>query len=211
VRDYTFEEGLIHGLIGPNGCGKTTLGKLIMGTRAAQSRKIDINGLDERDLTMVSQNPYMLHDSVYQNLVFPLKIRGIVPDQEEVERLLRLCGLQDKKKENARSLSMGQKQKLSIARAFIFKPKLIIMDENLSNLDPDSVELFEAEILRMQKETPATWIIISHQIAHIRRLCDKIHFMAKGRIQVSGSLEKVFGEQEVPELRRYIARETLRF
>jgi ABC-type multidrug transport system ATPase subunit len=199
IRDFTFAEGMIHGLGGPNGCGKSTLGKLIMGTLAAQSREIDFGGLGERDITMISQNPYIKHFDEAET-------------RREVDRLLTLCGLQDMRKDNACGLSMGQRQKLSIARAFIFKPKFIIMDENLSNLDPDSVELFETEILRMQKETPVTWIIISHQLAHIRRLCDKIHFMAKGRIQASGSFEEVFGErQEAPELRRYIVRETLSF
>ena len=92
IRDKVFEEGLVHGLIGPNGCGKTTLAKLIMGTIPALCRDIDFGGLGSRDMTMAAQKPYMTHDSVYQNLIFPLKLRGITPDRRETDRLLGLCG-----------------------------------------------------------------------------------------------------------------------
>jgi ABC-type multidrug transport system ATPase subunit len=209
VQNMVFEDGFVHGLIGPNGCGKTTLAKLIMGTVPAQRRDIDFGGLDDRDMTMATQQPYMMHDSVYRNLVFPLKLRGLTPDRQETDRLLGICGLLDKAKDPARGLSSGQQQKLSIARALIFKPKLIIIDESLSSLDPDSVELFETEIRRIQKEAPVTWLIISHQLAHVRRLCDRIHFMDKGRIIKSGTFDQVLNRPEEPELSRYIARETL--
>ena len=203
VRELELEDGLIHGLIGPNGCGKTTLAKLIIGTIQARRREIDMGGLSARDLTMANQKPYMMYDTVYNNLVYPLKLRGIEPDKAETSRWLSLCGLDGKEKTAARSLSSGQQQKLSIARALIFKPKLVILDENLSNLDLDSIEIFEQEILHIQKEAPITWIIISHQIAHMRRLCDRIHFMAGGRVLLSGTPSEVLDNPSIPELKRF--------
>ena len=207
IRDYIFEEGRIHGLIGANGCGKTTLAKLIVNLIPAEHREIEFGGVSRDMLTMTSQKPYMLHDTVYQNLIYPLKIRRRTPVRAEVDRWISLCGLEDKIKESARGLSRGQQQKLSIARALIFSPKLIIIDESLSNLDPDSMELFENEILRIQKNASVTWIIISHQLAHIKRLCDKIHFMDKGTIKKAGSIEEVLVNPDEPALKKYLSRE----
>ena len=209
VRDMQFESGIIHGLIGPNGCGKTTLAKLIMGTIPSRHRDIDFGGLSTRDMTMTTQKPYMMHDTVYKNLIYPLKLRGISPDNAEVDRWLSLCGLEEKKNKPARGLSSGQQQKLSLARALIFSPKLVIIDENLSNLDLDSIELFEAEIIRMQNAAPITWIIISHQPAHVRRLCDTVHFMDKGRILNSGPPDDLLTAPSESELMRYISHEAL--
>jgi ABC-type multidrug transport system ATPase subunit len=209
VSGLILEDGLIHGLIGPNGCGKTTLGKLIMDTIPFQKREIDFEGLSSKDITMTSQKPYMLHDSVLNNLVYPLKLRGITPDEAEVDRWLTLCGLEDKKKAYARNLSSGQQQKLSIARSLIFGPKLVIIDESLSNLDLDSVELFENAILDIQKTGPATWIIISHQLAHVRKLCDRIHFMDRGRVIKSGTPAEVLSNPQEPEIIRYLKHETI--
>ena len=176
IAEMNLEPGLIHGLVGANGCGKTTLSKLILGILSPDSGTIDYEGLTARDITMTSQKPYLLHDTVYQNLIYPLKIRGIRPDGAEVDRWLSRCGLLEKKMQYARSLSSGEQQKLSFIRALIFEPKLVIVDETLSNLDPDSTELFEELMLEQQKERPITWITISHQLVHIKKICDKVHF-----------------------------------
>ncbi len=209
INNYVFEDGVIHGLIGPNGCGKSTLCKLLSGTMPATISNIDFGGLTDRDITMTSQRPYMTLDNVYHNLIFPLTLRKIKPDPVEVDRLLNLCGLADKRKEAARSLSQGQQQKLSLARAFIMKPKLIIIDECLSSLDPDSLTLFESEIMRIQVEHPITWIIVSHQLSYIQRLSNTVHFMTKGALRKSGTFEELINQKNDMELKNYFARETL--
>jgi ABC-type multidrug transport system ATPase subunit len=201
VRDYEFEPGLIHGLIGPNGCGKTTLAKLIVGVTKADKMDRDFGGLGERDITMTSQRPYIMLDTVYNNLVYPLRLRGIDSD---TARWLALCGLVGKEKDFARGLSSGQRQKLSIARALIFGPKLAIIDESLSNLDLDSIELFEQEILSIQKASPITWIIISHQMSIISNLCDRVHFMNEGRILLSESPGEFLENPQDPTLARFL-------
>ena len=199
------EPGAVHGLVGANGSGKSTLSKLIMGILTPDSGRIDYEGLSPRDITMTSQKPYLLHDTVYQNLIYPWKIRGIRPDEEAADRLLARCGLGDKKQQYARSLSSGEQQKLSFIRALIFHPSFIIVDETLSNLDPDSTELFEEMIREQQRTRPVTWLIISHQLIHIKRLCSRIHFLEKGRQIAQGSPEEILLHPEHPAIRRFLA------
>lgn len=197
--------GKVHGLIGSNGSGKTTLVKLIMGILDKDGGTIDTEGLTVRDITMTSQRPYLLHDTVYENLIYPLKIRKIRPDENEVMELLGKCGLADKRNRYARSLSSGEQQKLSFLRAMVFHPKMILVDETLSNLDPDSAAFFSDMILEQQQKEPITWILISHQLAHIARTCDEVHFMAGGRLITEGTPEEVLKNPSDEAVRRYLA------
>ena len=180
-----FTPGKIHGIVGHNGSGKTILLKTIMGILTPESGFIDYEGLAMQDVTLMSQRPYLLHGSVYENLVYPLKLRGINPQEPElaaqIDRLLDQVGLLNMKKQYARSLSSGERQKLSFLRAIIFKPKFIMMDETLSNMDPES----ETQILELIREIqasaqPVTWLIVNHQLEQKEELCDVIHRMEKG-------------------------------
>ena len=182
IEDLTIESGLIHGLVGPNGCGKTTLLKLIMGITAPDSGCIDYEGLKPSDITMMSQRPYLMHKNVYENIIYPLKLRGAKIDEKEINGLLDRAGLLEIKDQYAGSLSSGERQKLSFLRAIVFRPKMILMDETLSNLDPDSEKLFREMILERHREDGSTWLIVSHQWDEMNELFDKVHHMEKGRI-----------------------------
>ena len=170
VDDLYIEPGKIHGIVGPNGCGKTVFLKMVAKILKPDGGSIDYEGLTGRDITMMSQRPYLMDASVYQNLIYPLTLRGIRPDEDAVDQMLERAGLLSQKK-----------QKLSFLRALIFHPKLIMVDETLSNLDPESEALFEGMIVEVQKEAPITWMIVNHQLDHIYQLCDQIHYMEKGR------------------------------
>lgn len=210
IEDLCIEEKKIHGIIGGNGSGKTTLSKLIMGILEPDQGQIDLEGLDKRDITMTAQRPYMLHRSVYENITYPLKIRKIKPDEEEIDEWLHRYGLYTKKKQYARSLSSGERQKLSFIRAVIFRPKLIIIDETFSNLEPDTVSLFEEWILKKQENDPITYIIITHQMGHIIRLCDTVHVMHKGRVLESGMCKDVLFHSKNPEVAQYMVNQVIR-
>lgn len=182
VDDLYIEPGKIHGILGHNGSGKTVLLKLIMGILKPDAGTIDYEGLTPQDMTMMTQRPYLLHSSVYENLVYPLKLRGIRPKEAEMDQLLAQAGLLAHKKQYARSLSSGERQKLSFLRALVFQPKLVIIDETLSNLDPESEALFEEKIREIQQKEPITWLIVNHQVDRTYELCDVIHRMEKGKI-----------------------------
>ncbi len=211
VADATFEHGKIHGIIGSNGSGKTTLSKIIMGTLPYDSGNIDYEDLTPRDITMTGQRPYLMHTSVYNNLVYPLKVRKQPIDENLVDYWLEKAGLQDKKKQYALSLSSGEQQKLSFIRALIFKPKLVIVDETLSNLDPDSADLFERLILEQQHTDPITWITISHQLVHIKKICDMVHFMDKGDIISSDTPHNMLMQPTHPTIIKYLSNTEVSF
>lgn len=182
IDHLDIESGKIHGLAGHNGCGKTILLKTIMGILEPDSGTVDLEGLDRRDMTMMMQRPYLLHGSVYENLVYPLKLRNMKVDEAEADRLLERAGLLAQKNQYARSLSSGERQKLSFLRAVIFRPEFIIMDETLSNMDPDSERIITDMIKEIQETDPVTWLIVTHQAQCRDDLCDVIHYMEKGRI-----------------------------
>ena len=182
IDDLYIKPGLVHGLAGHNGSGKTVLLKLIMGILEPDRGTIDLEGLDRKNMTMMSQRPYLLTGSVYDNIVYPLKLRKIKPDEAEIDSLLERTGLLAQKNQYARSLSSGERQKLSFLRAIIFEPEFIIMDETLSNLDPESERAIVKIIKEIQTERPVTWLMVSHGRDVREELCDIIHYMEKGRI-----------------------------
>jgi ABC-type multidrug transport system ATPase subunit len=182
IEDLKIESGMIHGLVGPNGCGKTTLLKVIMGITEPDSGSIDYEGLKPSDITMMSQRPYLMHANVYDNIVYPLKIRGEKIDKAKIDKLLDRAGILGIKDQYAGSLSSGERQKLSFLRAIVFRPKMILMDETLSNLDADSEKLFREMVLERHREDGSTWLIVSHQWDEMNELFDKVHHMEKGRI-----------------------------
>ena len=182
IPDMEIENGKIHGLIGPNGCGKTTLLKLIMGIVRPDCGTIDYEGPGPRDITLTSQRPYLMHASVYDNIVYPLKIRGIKVVESERDVLLERAGLMEQKRQYAPSLSSGERQKLSFLRAIVFRPAMVMMDETLSNLDADSERIFREMILERHREDGSTWLIVSHQWDRMNSLFDEVHIMEKGKI-----------------------------
>lgn len=203
-------ENKVSGLIGPNGCGKSTLLKLIAGVLEPDCGSIDYEGLTPRDITMLPRKPYLLHDTVYKNLVYPLKLRGIAPERGRVDYWLELTGLYSKRRDYAPGLSGGQQQKLALARALIFSPRLILLDEGLSNMDLESIAMFERFIRERQKREPSTWLVVSHQLSHIERMCDYLYFMDEGQIRARGKTHEMLSSEENEALARFLRFEAIR-
>jgi ABC-type multidrug transport system ATPase subunit len=209
INELDFSDTRVYGLIGPNGCGKTTTARLISGVLSPDAGAIDTQGLSPRDITMLSQKPYIMTGSVWDNLVYPLKIRRIKADRAECLARLNRFGLAHKEHQNARSLSGGEQQKLAFLRALIFKPRLIIADEAFTDLDIESLDMVEQLILDSQQREPVTWIVISHQLPHVLRLCDYVYFMHRGELEAQGECADLLLRSQNEKVRTYVQRESL--
>ena len=194
----------IYGLVGPNGSGKSTLAKVMAGLIEPDKGSVDTAGLGPRDITLLSRKPYMMNDTVYNNLVYPLRLRNIKPDGGLVDEYLERMGLSRRVKQKARSLSSGEQQKLAFLRALIFRPRLVIADEAMTALDIDSLDIFENLLLEEQKKENTAWIIISHQMSHIRRLVNRLFFMYQGCIEAEGSIGDILSRPASVHLKQYL-------
>ncbi|NLJ79354.1 MAG: ATP-binding cassette domain-containing protein [Tissierellia bacterium] len=189
VDDLTMEKGKIIGIIGPNGSGKSTLLNIIAGLDEGYSGRVryDEQPIDKeiyKEMTIVFQKPYLFRRKVYENIEYPLKIRGIKRAEidERVEKIIERFEIEDLRDKKAHLLSGGESQKVSLARALIFEPKLLLLDEPTSNIDPESIKIMEREIVRFNEETGGTVIIVTHNMEQSDRLCDDIVYLEEGKV-----------------------------
>jgi ABC-type multidrug transport system ATPase subunit len=204
IKNFAVSKPGVYGVIGPNGSGKSTLAKILAGLMEPDLGNVDFEGLTSKDITFLGQKPYMMNDTVYNNLVYPLSLRAMDTKAEYITALMDMAKLPQRKKQKAKSLSGGEQQKLALLRAVIFKPSLVIADEAMGAMDMESLDFFVKKILEEQKKENSTWIIISHQIPHIRRICDYIFFIYEGKIEAQGAAKSFFIENENPRLKEYL-------
>lgn len=182
-------QGKITGITGPNGSGKSTMLNIISnidynygGTVRFNDRILDNN--IRKDMTLVFQKPYLFKRKVYDNITYPLKLRNIDKNiqREMALKVIRDLEIEDLIDKKGHNLSGGETQKVALARAMVFSPKLLLLDEPTSNIDPESTEIIEREILNFNKKTNATVIIITHNIDQSKRLCDEIVYLNQGKV-----------------------------
>ena len=210
VRDFNYEipDGKLVGLLGPSGCGKSTTLNLICGLENPTEGKIyfgedDVTDLppENRGVGMVFQN-YALypHLTVKQNILFPLQnLKGKErPTKEEMNekaleaaRLVQLEELMDRK---PKELSGGQQQRVAIARALVKRPRVLLLDEPLSNLDARLRLQTREEIRRIQRETGITTVFVTHDQEEAMSISDEIVVMQAGVVQQIGKPQTVYDD-----------------
>jgi len=210
VNDFTFEipDGKLIGLLGPSGCGKSTTLNLICGLQKPTSGRIlfgedDVTLLapEHRGVGLVFQN-YALypHLTVRQNILFPLEnLRGkdrMTKDQMnekalEIARLVQIDALMERK---PGELSGGQQQRVAIARALVKMPRVLLLDEPLSNLDARLRLQTREEIRRIQRETGITTVFVTHDQDEAMSISDMIVVMKDGVVQQIGRPQDVYDD-----------------
>ncbi|MES2977825.1 MAG: ABC transporter ATP-binding protein [Pseudomonadota bacterium] len=212
VNDVSFNvpEGRLFTLLGPSGCGKTTTMRSIAGLERPVSGEVSVNGSavyssarkvfvppNRRNFGMVFQS-YAIwpHMNVFDNAAFPLRVGKRKYSRQEIDekvtRVLTVVGLESFAGRDATMLSGGQQQRLALARALAMEPKLLLLDEPLSNLDAKLRERMRFEIKRLQRELGLTTVYVTHDQGEALALSHEIAVMSEGRIVQIGSPRVIY-------------------
>lgn len=212
VDDFNLEikEGECFSFLGPSGCGKTTTLRMIAGFEDLSEGEIELCGRpvsikernlyippEKRDLGMVFQAfAVWPHMNVFENVALPLRVRKL-PGQEITKRVktaLHQCNLGGLDKDYPDSLSGGQQQSIALARAIVTNPKVLLLDEPLSNLDPKLRESMRYEIKRLQREFNFTIVFVTHDQSEAMALSERMLVMDMGRIVQIGTPSNLYNK-----------------
>ncbi|MFQ5841662.1 MAG: ABC transporter ATP-binding protein [Thermodesulfobacteriota bacterium] len=196
------KEGELVTLLGPSGCGKTTTLRMIAGFELPTSGEILIDGEDvsttppnRRPTTMVFQNYALFpHLTVFENIAYGLKIRR-EPAQnirKRTREIMRLVGLEGMGERSPAQLSGGQQQRVSLARSLIMEPKVLLLDEPLSNLDAKLRVSTRLEIRKLQQRVGITSVYVTHDQEEAMTLSDRVVIMHQGKIMQIGTPQEIY-------------------
>src|SRR5471032_1786819 len=209
--DLAIQRGVVFGIIGRSGAGKSSLIRTINRLKQPSSGRVlidqvDIGEYDEdrlvtlrRRIGMIFQHfNLMSAKTVWQNVELPLKVASVPKLQREqkVRELLELVGLQDKHKAYPAQLSGGQKQRVGIARSLVHDPQILLCDEATSALDPETTQSILGLLRDINKRLGLTIVLITHEMAVIREICDRVVVLERGRIVEQGPVWQVFGNPQ---------------
>ena len=204
VQDFNLEikdkEFIV--LVGPSGCGKSTTLRMVAGLEEISGGELYIDGnlvndvaSKDRDIAMVFQS-YALypHMTVWENMAFPLKLRKMPKEEiaQRVSQAAEILGITQYLDRKPKALSGGQRQRVAIGRAIVREPKVLLMDEPLSNLDAKLRNQMRAEIIKLRHRINTTFIYVTHDQTEAMTLGDRIVIMRDGVIQQVGTPQEVF-------------------
>ena len=191
LKDISFdiEEGEILGFVGPNGSGKTTTIKIILGLQKASSGEVYINGKNIKEnfenairkVGAIVESPDMyMYLSGLDNLKLVANYYNISHDK--IDSIVEFVGLKDRIKDTVSKYSLGMRQRLGIAQAILNKPNLLIVDEPTNGLDPSGIIEFRKMLKELAKKEKMSIFISSHNLAEIENICDKVLLINEGEI-----------------------------
>lgn len=191
LKDISFDidEGEILGFVGPNGSGKTTTIKIILGLQKASSGEVYINGENIKEnfenaikkVGAIVESPDMyMYLSGLDNLKLVANYYNISHDK--IDSIVEFVGLKDRIKDTVSKYSLGMRQRLGIAQAILNKPNLLIVDEPTNGLDPSGIIEFRKMLKELAKKEKMSIFISSHNLAEIENICDKVLLINEGEI-----------------------------
>lgn len=204
VDDFSLSvaRGKLVTLLGPSGCGKTTTLRILAGFESATSGGVYIEDRcvndippQKRETSMVFQSYGLFpHMTVYENVAYGLKVKHIPKGEikRQVAEVLSLVGLEGLERRSVGQLSGGQQQRVALCRAIVTKPKVLLFDEPLSNLDAKLRKGTREQIRRLQQELGITSIYVTHDQAEAMSISDAIAVMNAGRLQQLGTAEEIY-------------------
>jgi tungstate transport system ATP-binding protein len=207
-------QGEIFALIGPSGAGKTTFLRILNLFEKPTKGTVEFDGTPvntqrekyrlRQRMSLLFQTPSVFNLSVFDNIAYGLKVRKIDKKTiaEKVDEALDIVGLSGMDTQNARTLSGGEAQRMAFARAVVYDPEVLLLDEPTANLDPANVAMMEHLIKRIQDERGTTIVIATHNIPQVRRIADRVGVLLNGELIEVNSKEGIF---TVPEDKRSAA------
>lgn len=207
-------EGELLALLGPSGCGKSTTLRTIAGFLDVVDGEFtldDINythkAIHDRDFGIVFQSYALFpHLSVFDNVAFGLKLRKMDKKtlKEKVDAMLKICNLEGYADRFPKQLSGGQRQRVALARALVIEPKLLLLDEPLSNLDAQLRIQMRNEIKRIQRELNITTIFVTHDQEECFAISDRVAIMKDGQIEQLNTPEYIYSQPETEYVARFV-------
>jgi tungstate transport system ATP-binding protein len=215
IENLEIYGGEILSIVGPSGSGKSTLLRLLNFLEHPTTGSVKFNGVDflpgqdmplelRRKVTTVFQHPVLLEGSVWDNVIYGLRLRGNNHLKDTVMDTLEEVGLASMVRERARTLSGGEAQRVALARALVIKPDVLLLDEPTANLDPYNVRLIETIIERINKELQITLVLVTHNVFQAKRLASRVAFMLEGRIVEVGDSPKFFESPDDPRTSAFV-------
>jgi ABC-2 type transport system ATP-binding protein len=195
---FTVTRGDIFGYLGPNGAGKTTTIRILLGLLQATSGKLDILGQDiklssTRQKIGFALDPDGLYDNMTgeENLVFYSRIYRVARGGDRMAKLLEAVGLAGRAKDRVGTYSKGMRQRLSLVRAMVHNPEVLVLDEPTAGVDPSGQIEVRKILLEVAHKENKTIFLSSHNLDEVQRICNRIALIDRGEIKLYGELENL--------------------
>ncbi|MBQ8947293.1 MAG: ATP-binding cassette domain-containing protein [Lachnospiraceae bacterium] len=220
--NLTIEQGDIYGIIGMSGAGKSTLVRCLNFLETPTEGRIlvegeDLGQLSEKELrakrtriAMIFQSfNLLMQKSVLDNVAFPLRLAGVKKSEarKKAKEFLQVVGLEEKAKAYPAQLSGGQQQRVAIARALASDPRILLCDEATSALDPQTTAQILELLSRINRDYGITIVVITHQMAVIREICNKVAIIENGILVENGAVRDIFDNPRSRAARELILRD----
>lgn len=218
VDSLNIRGGEVLAIIGPNGAGKTTLLNAMALLRKPSAGSLSIMGRDalaaankmflRRAMSVVFSQPYLTSDTVYNNVALPLKLRGL-RDDTAVKEMLELFKIIHLKGRNAQTLSQGESHRVALARAFVIRPRLVLLDEPFASLDERVKDAIAIDLRKVIKASNAAVVLVTQDQNGALTLCDSLAVLVNGKILQQGAPQDIFSRPVSPEVAGFVGVETI--
>ena len=209
IEHLILPENSVTAVVGPNGAGKSTLLNLIADLLEKDSGEILYDGdrtVPLKNMTLVFQEPYLISSGVRENIDYPMKLRKAPAEavSRQVEVLAAELNLRHLLSKRANQLSLGEVQKVALARALSFEPELLLLDEPSASIDPYTTSEIEKLLKKLNTEKGMTMIIVTHNLAQAKRLADFVVLLNQGNVIESCDADTFFSHPSQPETQKFI-------
>jgi tungstate transport system ATP-binding protein len=202
-------------LVGPSGAGKSTLLRLLNFLEPPTGGCITFQGRDfqpgqemplefRRRVTTVFQRPLLLDQTVWENVMYGLRLRSRSADQDRARAVLEQVGLLHLVRQRARTLSGGEAQRVALARAMVLKPDVLLLDEPTANLDPYNVGLIEQIVQALKAQNGTTQVLVTHNVFQARRIASRVGLMLDGKLVEVQGVDEFFNSPADPRTAAFV-------